>query len=69
MSHEEIMNDLQYPTQNVRLDLVSVVRCKDCRRAEVYNLRDTHWYLCNWWECEVNAYDYCSRGKRRDEAR
>lgn len=66
MSHDEIMNDIQSPQENKRLDLVNVVRCKDCGRAEVYN-GDTHWYLCNCWKCEVNAYDYCSRGGRRDE--
>ena len=65
MSREEAQNDLQYPQPGKWRDMEEVVRCKDCGRAEVYN-GDAHWYLCNCWKCEVNAYDYCSRGKRRD---
>lgn len=40
MSHDEIMNDIQSPQENKRLDLVNVVRCKDCKYAEVADNED-----------------------------
>ena len=55
MSHEEIMSDMQSPNENNRLDLVNVVRCKDCALNRV---------------CRFGQYlgqdGYCSRGERRD---
>lgn len=65
MSREEVQNDIQYPIQNERLDLVSVVRCKDCRH---YTTASNG---CNGM-CDIQLtmvmypWDYCSYGEKRD---
>ena len=64
MSHEEIMSDLQSPQENKRMDLVNVVRCKDCK----YRLN----HYCHHedtYNLYVHMDGYCSRGERRNEAR
>lgn len=66
MSHEEIMNDLQYPKKEERRDLVEVVRCKDCKHHHYENDRipycDRIDYGYGW-----KGGDFCSRGERRNE--
>ena len=74
MSHEEIMSDLQSPKQNENLDLVSVVRCKDCKHW--YPFSDKRFGYCRreFWDddgqyrlkVETNHEDYCSYGERRN---
>lgn len=75
MSHEEIMSDLQSPKQNESLDLVNVVRCKDCK--DWYSFSDKQFGYCRreFWDddgqyrlkVETNHEDYCSYGERRDD--
>lgn len=73
MSHEEIMRDLQSPQENGKLDLVSVVRCKDCKYCDSYiagitsdgNMERME-YRCKDFHSPVMPDDYCSRGERRD---
>lgn len=74
MSHEEIMRDLQSPQENGKLDLVNVVRCKDCK--DWYSFPDRLFGYCRreYWDddgqyrlkVETNHEDYCSYGERRD---
>ncbi len=74
MSHEEIMRDLQSPQENGKLDLVNVVRCKDCK--DWYPFPDRLFGYCRreYWDdegqyrlkVETNHEDYCSYGERRD---
>ena len=71
MSHEEIMRDLQSPQENGKLDLVSVVRCKDCKFWDKFpnSTAAPDYHHCgfginvNWY---TRAEEYCSRGERRD---
>ena len=59
MSHEEIMRDLQSPNENNRLDLVNVVRCKDCKFF-------SHGY-CRFHDAKfVRPDGYCYWGERKD---
>lgn len=62
MSHDEIMNDLQYPQPEQKRDLVEVVRCKDCKHKFIENLV---------WSCifglPSGSDGYCSYGEKRDE--
>lgn len=61
MSHDEIMNDLQYPQKEQKRDLVEVVRCKDCK---YWGKRG----LCEKWEHYIsNEYFYCGCAERRDD--
>lgn len=56
-------------------DVVSVVRCNDCKYHEVepekLKLGDIPpkqgecW--CNWWDSAVNLSGFCSRGERIEE--
>lgn len=73
MSHEEIMRDLQSPQENGNLDLVEVVRCKDCKYCDSYIAEITSdgnmermEYRCKDFHASVMPDEYCSRGKRRD---
>ena len=53
-----------------RDDLVSVVRCKDCKFKRLYDEGDTKYYYCaledrpnrNW---SVDDMDYCAWGERK----
>jgi hypothetical protein len=75
MSHEEIMSDMQSPNENNRLDLVNVVRCKDCKDWHEYP--DKKWGCCRreYWDddgmfhlnLDTSSDDYCSYGERRDD--
>lgn len=49
--------------------LVRVVRCKDCKYCSVNRYADgnVYGYVCIEMDYGVNADDFCSRGKRRDE--
>lgn len=72
MSHDEIMNDLQYPQKEQKRDLVEVVRCANCKYWDSYPsfsaLPDYH--RCRMYSrLSTRAIDYCSRGERRDDAR
>ena len=72
MSHEEIMSDLQSPKQNENLDLVSVVRCKDCKDWHVFPCetlglcRRECWDDDTKYRLKVETYstDYCSYGEK-----
>ena len=72
MSHDEIMNDIQSPQENKRLDLVNVVRCRNCKFWDRYpsSTAAPDYHHCgfginvNW---HTRADEYCSRGERRDE--
>lgn len=41
------------------IDAVPVVRCKDCKYADKYY----HCTMVNWYQ---RGYDFCSRGKKKD---
>ena len=45
-------------------DVVEVVRCKDCKWAEVHK-RDNG-VFCEYNECGFEKNDYCSYGERKD---
>ena len=65
MSVDEIMSDLQTPTQGNPADLVEVVRCKDCKHwagEGICSLEDFAYHY------EWDKDDYCSHGER-DEFR
>ena len=74
MSHDEIMNDMQSPKENKRLDLVNVVRCKDCKDWHEYP--DKKWGCCRreYWDddgmfrfkIDTSSEDYCSYGEEKD---
>lgn len=59
----------QLPT----VDAVEVVRCKDCRYSEVFDIEDDEaGYYCfapqHKREYLVFSGDYCSEGERREDA-
>lgn len=64
MSREEAQSDIQYPVQNEHLDLVSVVRCRDCR----YWRKDSD-YTCRYCGSATTwmPNSYCSYGERRTD--
>ena len=73
MSHEEIMRDLQSPQENGKLDLVNVVRCKDCKHCHhTIDARSVDGMIeIDAWECsklkrKMLPEDYCSYGERRN---
>ena len=43
-----------------KLDLVEVVRCKDCKYADVFH----HCDRVKFW---TSGNDFCSRGERRED--
>ena len=45
-------------------DVVEVVRCKDCKWAEVH--KKDNGVFCEYNECGFEKNDYCSYGKRKD---
>lgn len=69
MSHDEIMSDLQSPRENNRLDLVNVVRCKDCKYAEVADNEDRQdGYTCQFHRGSIwFSGSYYSWAERRQE--
>lgn len=50
-------------------DIVSVVRCKDCKYCSVDRYADGNVpdYVCIEMDCGVDAADFCSRGVRRED--
>jgi hypothetical protein len=73
MSHDEIMNDLQYPQPGKRRDMVEVVRCRDCQYCDSFitarsadGLTELMEYRCKDFHTSVMPDEYCSRGERRD---
>lgn len=54
-------------------DMVEVVRCKDCKRCEVYYPRKAKGkeaeiaYYCTNLDCVVEPTDFCSYGVRKGE--
>ena len=54
-------------------DVVEVVRCKDCKRCEVYYPRKAKGkeaeiaYYCTNLDCVVEPTDFCSYGVRKGE--
>ena len=41
---------------------IDIVRCKDCQRYE----EDSIGWYCDRYKCDMFAYDFCSRGERRN---
>ena len=55
------------------VDLVEVVRCKDCKHCYHYAIPNNERYECEYYGCSDEAVDYvepthyCSYGERREE--
>lgn len=47
------------------VDVVEVVRCKDCRHRYVGGYT-TQYYICDFMDAELKDEGYCSYGERRD---
>ena len=70
MSREEAQNDIQIPWKDEgNMDMVEVVRCKDCKRWNTVVDRSRAEYgLCqNRSQLEATKReDYCSYGEKQD---
>ena len=64
MSHDEIMNDLQYPRPGKRRDMVEVVRCKDCKHNR--QSRESGNANCELYYGMTDQMGFCHVGERRD---
>lgn len=48
------------------VDVVEVVRCKDCKWYERKFPWNCHSYECSYLEAPMDDNDYCSLGERRE---
>jgi len=64
MSHEEIMRDLQSPQENGKLDLVNVIRCRDCVHNK--SAADSGNANCELYYGMTDQTGFCHMGERRD---
>lgn len=48
------------------IDVVSVVRCEDCRKSHIDG-KTTHYLWCTEWGRSTDTFGYCERGERRDD--
>ena len=54
-----------------RLDLVNVVRCKDCDFYDHWDTSEPYRekHVCGYWDyLEIEPDGYCAWGERRDDA-
>lgn len=65
MGHEEIMSDLQSPNENKHLDLVNVVRCRDCKYWMRAYLSISGKHGCNVMRDYTAPDDYCFKAERK----
>lgn len=53
----------------LKVDVVEVVRCKDCKYAHYWygndDLRNTA-YICDMFDTKMYFDDFCSRGEKRN---
>ena len=64
MSHDEIMNDLQYPQPGKRRDMVEVVRCRDCVHNK--SVAESGNAYCELYYGMTDQYGFCHMGEKRD---
>lgn len=49
------------------LDMISVVRCKDCKHSEDFSYGTREKKYCNLHDVTMREDDYCSRGEMKDD--
>ena len=65
---EACLNEIKHHVPSA--DVTGVVRCKDCKYAELH--KDTGVIFCeinDWGGRWIKADDYCSYGERKDDER
>lgn len=57
------------------VDAVPVIRCKDCKHVSIVDCYAKHGKYVTFYTCtrnnvgiDMNADDYCSKGRRKDES-
>lgn len=52
-------------------DMVSVIRCKDCKHCMIFSMFTSKWYVCcrNEKGVDVEAEDFCSNAERGNNER
>lgn len=55
------------PIEHINLmNLVEVVRCKECRKSHIDG-KTTHYLWCTEWGRSTDTFGYCERGEREGE--
>ena len=55
------------PIEHINLmNLVEVVRCKECRKSHIDG-KTTHYLWCTEWGRSTDTFGYCERGEREGD--
>lgn len=73
MTDKTLLEKLKESEAKLReiIDTVSVVRCKDCLYCYAIKKKDgsTYFHKCDFFDIEIEEFDFCSRGERGESGK